>query len=106
MGHSQEQARKKAKALPEGDSDEVKMLREEVRKLQVKKRGGGEKDSSKEETGNRCDRCRSTRCKGGDKCFAIGKECNKCGETRHFSRSSLCKKNKNPKEQKVCEVEE
>ena len=98
MGHSQEQARKKAKALPEGDSDEVKMLREEVRKLQVKERGGGGKDSSKEETGNRCDRCRSTRCKRGDKCFAIGKECNKCGETGHFSRSSLCKKNKNPKE--------
>ena len=39
----------------------------------------------------RCKRCLLARCEGGEKCPAKTRNCNRCGELGHFSKSTLCK---------------
>ena len=87
LGISQEQAKKKATKLPDGESETVSRLKEENKKLKDKLKPAGEG------TKKRCSKCCLSRCKGGSSCFAVGKKCNKCGGTNHFAASKLCPKN-------------
>ena len=85
MGLSQEQAKKKSTKMPGGNSDQViRRLKQENRKL---RKGGKEKKFF-------CEKCRNPTCKGGDKCYAVGKECSGCGKSGHFAKSKLCPKKK------------
>ena len=88
LGISQEQARKKADALPDGGEEstraleEVRKLKEELHRLGGRLHGGEEK---------KCTRCLLARCEGGERCPARTRNCNKCGELGHYSKSTLCK---------------
>ena len=87
LGISQEQARKKATKLPDGDSETVKRLRQENKKLQGKLKSGAKKDTK---TSPKCEKCCISKCRGGSTCFAEGKKCSKCGALSHFAASKLC----------------
>ena len=88
-GISQEQAKKKADALPDGDSEATRALQSEVRRLTDKLGKLGAQHQGYE--GKNCKRCLLARCEGGEKCPAKTKKCNRCGEMGHFSKSTLCK---------------
>ena len=92
LGISQEQAKKKADTLPDGDSEATRALQSEVRRLTDKLGKVGAQHQGYE--GKNCSRCLLVRCEGGEKCPAKTKKCNRCGEIGHFSKSTLCKKNK------------
>ena len=90
LGISQEQAKKKASKLPDGESETVSKLQAEV--LQLKQAQGSSNkfkpaSSSKKKV---CENCCSWRCKGGNSCYAQGKDCNACKKSGHFAASKLC----------------
>ena len=85
LGISQEQARRKATKLPDGDKEVVIRLKDENKKL---------KDRLKKDPKKTCPKCCLAKCRGGSNCFAEGKKCNKCGGSSHFAASKLCSKNK------------
>ena len=89
LGISQEQAKKKATVLPDGESEIVQRLKQENEKL--KSKGQGQETAKK----NSCSKCGNGRCKGSEQCFARDKECNHCHEVGHFIRQ--CPKKKNTK---------
>ena len=96
IGISQEQAKKKATKLPEGDSETVSRLKQENKHLKsrlTKKNEGNKKE--------KCERCVLYWCRKGEECPAIGKKCNKCGGTDHFAASKLCPKKGKTKDEKV-----
>ena len=101
LGISQEQARKKAIKLPDGESETVKRLKQENKKLQHKLKSGASVNSGSK----RCEKCCITKCKGGSTCFAEGKKCSKCGNLSHFAASKLCPE-KNTKQAPTRKVEE
>ena len=102
LGISQEQARKKSTKLPDGESETVKRLKQENKKLQhkLKSGAGGAGASSK-----KCEKCCISKCRGGSTCFAEGKKCSKCGNMSHFAASKLCPE-RNTKQAHTRKVEE
>ena len=99
MGISQEQAKKKAETLPDGEGDQItravqeaRAVQEELRRLTGGKKGPGGGSEAAQKT--KCKRCCLSRCKGKESCPAEGKQCHTCKETGHFIRSSLCTKKK------------
>ena len=104
IGISQEQAKKKADKLPDGEKETTRALQTEVRRLTAKLSKVGEKH--KEEEGTKCKKCVLSRCDGGERCPAATRKCNRCGELGHFGKSTLCKgKNKEKGVRKVQEEE-
>ena len=101
LGISQEQARRKATKLPDGENETVSRLRDENKKLKDRLKKGDEVDKKK-----KCNKCCLVRCKGGGSCFAEGKKCNKCGGTSHFAASKLCPKNKGEQARRIGDAEE
>ena len=93
LGISQEQARKKADNLPDGEDDVIKRLQQEVAQLKAKE--GGEKKAA----GKKCGKCCSNYCKDPDgaECLAMSRQCNVCNKSGHFRYSKLCKGKKNEK---------
>ena len=89
MGISQEQAKMKADSLPDGECEKTRALETQVRKLTEKLNKEKEKRQRGEE--RKCKKCSLARCEGGDKCPAKTRNCNRCGELGHFSKSMLCK---------------
>ena len=89
LGISQEQAKRKADALPDGESETTRALQSEVRRLTDKLGKVGFQRQGDE--GKNCNKCLLVRCEGGDKCPAKTRKCNRCGELGHFSKSTLCK---------------
>ena len=89
MGISQEQAKMKADSLPDGECEKTRALETQVRKLTEKLNKEKEKRQRGEE--RKCKKCSLARCEGGDKCPAKTRNCNRCGELGHFSKSTLCK---------------
>ena len=100
LGISQEQAKKKAEKLPDGDEDTINRLQMEVAKLKQSRRqksgGSGQKANGGATGKAKCAKCCNTRCKdpGGMGCMAAGKKCIKCEEVGHFVASDLCKAKK------------
>ena len=92
LGISQEQAKRKADNLPDGDSEVTRALQSEVRRLTDKLGKLGAQHQSQE--GKNCNRCLLGRCEGSERCPAKTKKCNRCGEFGHFSKSTLCKRKK------------
>ena len=89
LGISQEQAKKKADSLPDGDCEKTRALETQVRKLTLKL--NKERDKRQGEKERKCKKCLLARCEGGEKCPAKTRSCNRCGEMGHFSKSTLCK---------------
>ena len=89
LGISQEQAKKKADSLPDGECERTRALETQVRKLTEKL----SKERDKRQVGEekRCKKCLLARCEAGDKCPANTRNCNRCGELGHFSKSTLRK---------------
>ena len=99
LGISQEQAKKKAAKLPDGESEAVNRLQSELHKLKSKqsKNSYGKKDKTDGDSQvkkKNCEKCGIWKCKGGENCFAQGKSCNACKKTGHFAASKLCQKKK------------
>ena len=97
LGISQEQAKKKASKLPDGEKETVSRLQSEVQRLKAKKHkkpAGAyvKKDKTDGTKKKSCERCGIWKCTGGDNCFAKGKSCNSCKKTGHFAISKLCPK--------------
>ena len=86
---SQEQAKKKADSLPDGECEKTRALETQVRKLTLKLNKEKEKRQGEEE--RKCKKCLLARCEGAEKCPAKTRTCNRCGELGHFSKSMLCK---------------
>ena len=61
---------------------QVRKLTEKLSKEKEKRQGVKEKS---------CKRCLLSRCEGSERCPAKTRNCNKCGELGHFSKSVLCK---------------
>ena len=97
LGISQEQARRKATKLPDGDNEVVSRLKDENKKL---------KDRLKKDDKKKCQKCCLSKCRGGSQCFAEGKKCNKCGGGGHFGLSKLCPKNKVETARRIGEAED
>ena len=106
LGISQEQAKKKAAKLPDGENEAVNRLQSELYKLKSKqpkqskksKNSYGKKDKTDGDGQVKkkgCEKCSIWKCKGGENCFAQGKSGNACKETGHFAASKLCQKKKN-----------
>ena len=72
-----------------GISEEVRMLREEVRRLQVKEQPK-RKQSSKSSAAVACRTCCNPRCE--DPCIAVDSRCYDCGKTGHFRYAAACSK--------------
>ena len=83
LGISQEQAKKKADSLPDGECEKTRALETQVRKLTLKLNKERDKRLGEEE--RRCKKCLLVRCEGGEKCPAKTRNCNRCGELGHFS---------------------
>ncbi len=90
LGVSQEQAKKKAAKLPDGEKETVRRLQSKAKKTQPK--GYAKKDKSDTAKKKGCEKCGIWKCTGGDSCFALGKSCNACKKTGHFAASKLCAK--------------
>ena len=90
LGVSQEQAKKKAAKLPDGEKETVRRLQSKAKKTQPK--GYTKKDKSDTAKKKGCEKCGIWKCTGGDSCFALGKSCNACKKTGHFAASKLCAK--------------
>ena len=101
LGISQEQARRKATKLPDGDNEVVNRLKDENKKLKDRLKKDQEGDKKK-----KCPKCCLAKCRGGSSCFAEGKTCNKCGGTSHFAASKLCPKKKTETARKIDEADE
>ena len=97
LGISQEQAKKKAEKLPDGEDDTINRLQMEVEKLKQAQRpkpgGNGQRGSGSATGKAKCAKCCNSRCKdpGGAGCMAASKKCIKCEEVGHFAASTLCK---------------
>ena len=107
LGISQEQAKKKADGLPDGEDDVIKRLQQEVAQLKAKEStqtsqqvGGGSKP--------KCGKCCLRWCKdpGGAGCGSESKQCNICGKSGHFQSSKLCKGKKKEKSGKIKAAQE
>jgi transposase InsO family protein len=101
LGISQEQARRKATSLPDGEGETVHRLRQENVKLknQLGKQKTPQRTANKQKTagtgsgrGVTCKRCGNPNCQGGSGCRAIGKECYGCKEKGHFG--TVCPRRK------------
>ena len=99
LGISQEQARKKASKLPDGDGETVRRLKQQNKQLQEKLKADTKLIKAS------CSKCCIIKCKGGSKCFAEGKRCKKCGGLSHFAASKLCP-GKNSKQTTTGKLEE
>ena len=89
---SQEQAKKKAARLPDGEKETVSRLQSKSKAKSKPKAYA--KSYAKSDTAKKkgCEKCGIWKCTGGDSCFAIGKSCNACKKTGHFAASKLCTK--------------
>ena len=107
LGISQEQAKKKADGLPDGEDDVIKRLQQEVAQLKAKDRTpipqpkGGESKP-------KCVKCCFKFCKdpGGSGCLSESRKCNTCGKSGHFQSSKLCQGKKKEKSGKIKEAQE
>ena len=99
LGISQEQARKKASKLPDGDGETVRRLRQQNKQLQDKLK------ADTKTTKATCPKCCIIKCKGGSSCFAEGKRCKRCGGLSHFAASKSCP-GKNDKQTTTRKLEE
>ena len=90
LGVSQEQAKKKAARLPDGEKETVSRLQSKAKKTQPKAYAKKDKSDTAKKKG--CEKCGIWKCTGGDSCFALGKSCNACKKTGHFAASKLCAK--------------
>ena len=90
LGVSQEQAKKKAARLPDGEKETVSRLQSKVKKTKPKVYEKKDKSDTAKKKG--CEKCGIWKCTGGDNCFAKGKSCNACKKTGHFAASKLCSK--------------
>ena len=103
LGIGQEQARIKAGVMPESETAEAtRALQEEVRKLKQQIRVS--KGQGEEVKRERCKNCMLDRCRGGDKCPAKEKTCNKCDGVGHFARSPKCPKKTGGKDKEATKV--
>ena len=110
LGISQEQAKKKADGLPDGEEDVIRKLQQEVAHLKAKDstrnlqqrsgQGGGSKP--------KCEKCCYGWCKdpGGAGCVSESKKCNICSKSGHFQSSKLCKGKKKEKSGKIQAAED
>ena len=67
LGISQEQARKKASKLPDGEGETVRRLKQQNRLLQDKLKADNKLTKAT------CPKCCISKCIGGSSCFAEGK---------------------------------
>ena len=93
LGISQEQAKKKANSLPDGEEDVINRLQEEMAKLK------GQLQQPKKANQGKCNKCLNTKCKdpGGAGCWAANISCFNCGQTGHVKASKLCSGQKKKK---------
>ena len=88
LGISQEQAKKKATKLPDGENEVLNRLRLENKKLkgQMKVKQGKATPS--------CEKCCHPKCRdpNGPKCWATSKQCMVFQNTGHYAASKLCSK--------------
>ena len=89
LGISQEQAKKKADSLRDGECEKTRVLETQVRKLKLKLNKERDKRQGDEE--RKCKKCLLARYEGGKQCPAKARNCDRCGELGHFSESMLCK---------------
>ena len=87
LGISQEQAKMKADALPDGESEIARDLQSQVRRLTAKL--NKVEDQRQAQEGLMCIKCLLKRCEGGERCSAKTRKCNRCGELGHFGKSTL-----------------
>ena len=81
LGISQEQTKKKATNLPEGDKETVNRLKPENKQLRSQ--------HSAQSKSNRCDKCVLLRFDKANDCPTIGKICNRFGKIDHFAARKL-----------------
>ena len=88
LGISQEQAKKKATKLPDGDNEVVNRLKLENQKLKGQMKNKQGKQIVK------CEKCCHPKCRdpSGPKCWATSKVCTVCKGTGHYAASKLCPK--------------
>ena len=90
MGISQEQAKKKAQYLSDGEATEVTRKVKE-RPSTRNSASKGARDGTESTTYLNC--CWQ-KCQGQDSCVEEGKTCNSCQKIGHFARSNLCSNKK------------